>query len=72
MSQASLELVLLAVSVGLLQVYRYFHARRARLDPTIWTSVAQVAPTVKRWRHQETLGYVKKIEETYEALKSAR
>ena len=47
-------------------------ARGARLDPTIWTSVAQVAPTVKRWRHQETLGYVKKIEETYEALKSAR
>ena len=47
-------------------------ARGARLDPTIWTSVAQVAPTVKRWRHQETLGYVKKIEETYTALKSVR
>ena len=47
-------------------------ARGAQLDPTVWTSVVKVAPTVKRWRHQETLGYVRKIEGTYQVLKTVR
>lgn len=47
-------------------------ARAAQLDPTKWTSVEQVAPNVKRWRHEETLGYVRKIERTYEALRAIR
>ena len=47
-------------------------AKAAQLDPTRWTSVAQVAPTVRRWRHAETLGYVRKIERTYEVLKTIR
>ena len=47
-------------------------ARAAQLDPTKWTSVERVAPNVKRWRHEETLGYVRKIERTYEALRAIR
>jgi membrane-bound lytic murein transglycosylase F len=36
-------------------------ARAERLDPRIWPSIEQVAPTVPRWRHAETLGYVRRI-----------
>jgi membrane-bound lytic murein transglycosylase F len=36
-------------------------ARSRALDPRLWTSVEQVAPEVRRWRHLETLGYVRKI-----------
>lgn len=37
MNQSGFELALLAASVVLLQVYRFLHARRARLDPSIST-----------------------------------
>jgi uncharacterized membrane protein len=37
MNQVSFELALLAASVGLLMLYRFLHARRARLDPQIST-----------------------------------
>lgn len=37
MNQASVEIALLFVAVGLLMVYRFFHARRIRLDPTTST-----------------------------------
>jgi uncharacterized membrane protein len=37
MNQASFELALLGASVALLLVYRFFHARRARLDPSTST-----------------------------------
>jgi membrane-bound lytic murein transglycosylase F len=33
-----------------------------QLDPAHWTSIETVAPKVPRWRHGETIGYVKKIE----------
>jgi membrane-bound lytic murein transglycosylase F len=36
-------------------------ARAQELDPRIWSSIERVAPTVPRWRHAETLGYVRRI-----------
>lgn len=36
-------------------------ARAAQLDPRVWPSIEHVAPTVPRWRHVETLGYVRRI-----------
>lgn len=36
-------------------------ARARALDPRRWASVEQVAASVRRWRHLETLGYVRKI-----------
>jgi len=37
-------------------------ARGRSLDPRQWASVEQVAPYVRRWRHRETLGYLRRIE----------
>jgi len=37
-------------------------ARGRSLDPRHWASIEQVAPFVRRWRHRETLGYIRKIE----------
>lgn len=37
-------------------------ARGQSLDPRHWVSIEQVAPLVRRWRHRETLAYVRKIE----------
>jgi membrane-bound lytic murein transglycosylase MltF len=45
-------------------------ARKAQLDHTAWESIAQVAPTVPRWRYRETLGYVTKIDTLYKKLTS--
>ena len=36
-------------------------ALKKELNPRLWASVEQVAPEVRRWRHRETLGYVRKI-----------
>lgn len=36
-------------------------ARAEQLDPRAWPSIERVAPTVPRWRHVETLGYVRRI-----------
>ena len=36
-------------------------ARRDSLDHLKWASIVTVAPRVQRWRHQETLTYVRKI-----------
>jgi soluble lytic murein transglycosylase-like protein len=38
-------------------------ARAERLDENAWSSIEIVAPKVPRWRHGETLGYVRKIDE---------
>jgi len=38
-------------------------ARSKTLDPQVWPSITEVAPDVPRWRHEETLTYVKRIEE---------
>lgn len=40
-------------------------AKRSKLDPAVWGSVVEVAPTVPRWRYKETLGYVFTIEQNY-------
>jgi membrane-bound lytic murein transglycosylase MltF len=37
-------------------------ARLRSLDPRLWPSIVQVAPEVRRWRHEETLSYVTRIE----------
>ena len=36
-------------------------ARACRLDHRTWLHIEQVAPQVTRWRHRETLGYVRRI-----------
>ncbi|MCC6930753.1 MAG: transglycosylase SLT domain-containing protein [Gemmatimonadaceae bacterium] len=36
-------------------------ARESKLDPRRWNNIETVAPNVKRWRHEETLGYVRRI-----------
>lgn len=46
-------------------------ARRDSLDHLKWASIETVAPRVQRWRHQETLTYVRKIESNLLALQSA-
>lgn len=37
-------------------------ARLKTLDPVLWLSIRTVAPEVPRWRHEETLTYVERIE----------
>lgn len=37
-------------------------SRRKGFDGRDWESIKKVAPNVPRWRHQETLGYIDKIE----------
>jgi membrane-bound lytic murein transglycosylase F len=37
-------------------------ARLEQLDHRSWPSIENVAPKVSRWRYQETLGYVRKID----------
>ena len=36
-------------------------ARTASLDPRMWSNIETVAPQVPRWRHGETLNYVRRI-----------
>jgi len=45
-------------------------ARAKQLEPTVWTSIELVAPSVPRWRYRETLGYVRKIENNYRRLRT--
>jgi membrane-bound lytic murein transglycosylase F len=44
-------------------------AVKENLDAELWPSVEAVAPKVKPWRYQETLGYVKKIDQNRAKLK---
>jgi membrane-bound lytic murein transglycosylase MltF len=37
-------------------------SRENGLDGRDWESIKKIAPSVSRWRHEETLGYIKKIE----------
>jgi membrane-bound lytic murein transglycosylase MltF len=36
-------------------------AREQLLDPRLWPNIEAIAPRVPRWRHVETIGYVRKI-----------
>lgn len=47
-------------------------ALAARLDYARWRSIEQVAPSVRRWRYRETLGYVKRIQQNYSVLSASR
>jgi len=44
-------------------------AEKALLDAALWSSVEQIAPSVKPWRYRETLGYVKTIDSNRVKLK---
>ena len=39
-------------------------AEQKALDPLLWPSIETVAPDVPKWRHEETLTYVKRIEQS--------
>lgn len=43
-------------------------AEQAGLDSRTWTNVEVVAPKVPRWRYEETLNYVRRIESFYVSL----
>jgi len=43
---------------------------RAQTDPTLWSNIEQFAPTVTRWRYNETLGYVRRIDSAYAKLRT--
>jgi soluble lytic murein transglycosylase-like protein len=43
-------------------------AREERLNERAWSSIEIVAPKVPRWRHGETLGYVRRIDENFSKI----
>jgi membrane-bound lytic murein transglycosylase F len=43
-------------------------AAEAGLDERTWPNVETVAPQVPRWRHEETLDYVRRIESFYQSI----
>ena len=43
-------------------------AAAARLDNKTWPSIETVAPTVERWRYNETLDYVRRIRANHRTL----
>ena len=45
-------------------------AQAKQLDQLRWPNIELVAPEVPRWRYRETLGYVKKIDQNYGALRA--
>ena len=47
-------------------------ARAQNLDHSVWPNIETIAPAVPRWRYRETLGYVRRIEIYYEALRTVR
>jgi membrane-bound lytic murein transglycosylase F len=49
-------------------IHRAFGIARTKGGDPVWSSVEQVAPTVSRWRYLETLGYVRRIDSTYDKL----
>jgi hypothetical protein len=40
-------------------------AQRSRLNPLLWPSIEAIAHLVPRWRHIETLNYVRRIESAH-------
>ncbi|MGH7713814.1 MAG: hypothetical protein ACREOG_21195 [Gemmatimonadaceae bacterium] len=43
-------------------------ARTHALDHRTWKNIESVAPRLKRWRHSETLDYVRRIEANHATL----
>jgi hypothetical protein len=40
-------------------------AKDKNLDHNTWDNIKQIAPEVTKWRHEETLNYVTKIDSFY-------
>lgn len=49
-------------------INRAYGVAKAKGGQPMWASVEQVAPSVGRWRYLETLGYVRRIDSTYNKL----
>ncbi|MFZ4620246.1 MAG: transglycosylase SLT domain-containing protein [Bacteroidota bacterium] len=47
-------------------------AAQESLDVHSWLSIETIAPNVPRWRHEETVGYVRKIDKNHEILRTVR
>jgi membrane-bound lytic murein transglycosylase MltF len=47
-------------------------ARRDSLDHRSWPAIESVAPKVPRWRYNETLGYVRRIDSLHAVLQRRR
>ena len=43
-------------------------ARERQLSERSWSSIEIVAPKVPRWRHGETLSYVRRIDESFSRI----
>jgi membrane-bound lytic murein transglycosylase MltF len=43
-------------------------AQKHILDPALWANIQTVAPEVPRWRHEETLAYVQRIQANLERM----
>lgn len=58
-------------NAGRVPILRARDVARARtLNPRLWASVEAVAPEVRRWRHQETLNYIRRINGNLERMDS--
>jgi membrane-bound lytic murein transglycosylase MltF len=44
-------------------------ARRDSLDHRSWPAIESVAPKVRRWRYNETIGYVRRIDSLHAAMR---
>jgi membrane-bound lytic murein transglycosylase F len=51
-------------------INRAFGVAKSKVGTPAWSSIEQIAPTVRRWRYLETLGYVRRIDSTYAKLSS--
>lgn len=47
-------------------------AKDKNLDYNSWDNICQVAPEVSKWKHEETLNYVIRIDSFYSVLSKAR
>lgn len=43
-------------------------AKTRVLDPALWLSITTVAPDVPRWRHEETINYIKRIDSSLQRM----
>lgn len=50
-------------------INRAFAVARSKGSVPAWSSIELIAPTVQRWRYLETLGYVRRIDSTYDRIR---
>ena len=46
-------------------ITRALSAAKTKYPDPLWSNVELIAPSVGRWRYNETLGYVRRIDSTY-------